>query len=447
MNAKHPDRLSEFVNSSMFEAATAGPGAADLVRKLQRVREQTRGIDLIEFAPDEIPLLFSVRSRTGGRWARVYMFADRVQTDRVREFGFMPLLDPEAERQVPWTMKRMSPSDVAREIDKHVQRAARHDVLSGVVVVAKAGRVLYQRAVGFAERSFRARNRIDTKFHLGSASKMFTSIGIAQLVAQGRLGFHTPLIEAIPDYPNPEVARQVEIHHLLSHTAGLGGLFDRPGFDRTRRYTWHADHFPLFADAPLLFPPGTRYSYSNEGYIVLGAVLEALTSQAFRDYVRQKILIPAGMKETDAYPLDDPTPNRAVGYLRSEEDPFAMEPRRANWSFLGAQGNAAGGFYSTAPDLLRFAKALRGHRFLGPELTDTITRRQGLMPNYGYGFFVQDVHGHEAIGHGGGGPNSGVNVELKMFRDGSWTVAVLSNYDAPVAQDLAERITELVALQ
>lgn len=153
------------------------------------------------------------------------------------------------------------------------------------------------------------------------------------------------------------------------------------------------------------------------------------------------------MKDTDAYPLDEPTPNRAVGYARFEDDPFAMDPRRANWAFLGSQGNAAGGIYWTAPNLLRFARALRGNRFLSAKLTRTITNRQGLMPNYGYGFVVEDVHGHEVIGHGGGGPNSGVNTELKMFRDGSYAVAVLSNYDAPTAQELAGRITELLALQ
>lgn len=446
VNGADPDRLSEFVTSSMSEAGIKARGASDLVKKLQRVRDQTRGIDVIEFAPEEPPLLFTVRSRTGGRWARVYMFADKEREDRVRDFGFLPLLDPHADTDAPWNLKPMGEREAAKEIDKHVRRAARHDVFSGVVMVARGDRAMYQRAAGYAEHSFRARNRIDTKFHLGSTSKMFTSIGIAQFVEQGRLEFDTPLIDVLPDYPNPAVAKQIRIHHLLSHTAGLGGLFDRPRFERTKRYPWHADHFAIFADAPLLFPPGTRYAYSNEGYIVLGAVVETLASRPYRDYVRQHIVGPAGMDDTDAYALVDATPNRAVGYLRDEADPFAMEPRRANWNVLGAQGNAAGGFYSTAPDLLRFAQALHGHRFLGQELTETITRRQGLMPNYGYGFFVEDVQGHEVIGHGGGGPNSGVNADFRTFRDRSHTVAVLSNYDAPAAQDLAARIVEFLAL-
>jgi D-alanyl-D-alanine carboxypeptidase len=447
VNAANPARLEEFVRSSISDAGIAASSPADLVARLRRVREQTGGVDLMNFAREDNPLLFTLKSRRGRRWAQVYMFADKGQADRIRDFGFMPLLDPRAEKDAPWIMKRMGEREVTNEIDKHVGRAARRDVFSGVVLVARRDRVIYRKAAGFAEQSFRARNRIDTKFHLGSASKMFTSIGIAQLVERGRLDFHTPLLEVLPEYPNPSAAKQIEIHHLLSHTAGLGGLFDRPTFERARRYRWQADHFPIFADAPLLFPPGTRYAYSNEGYVVLGAVLETLASKPYRDYVEEHILRPAGMGNTDAYPLDEPTPNRAVGYLRGEEDPFAMEPRRANWTFLGTRGNAAGGFYSTAPDLLRFAKALRGHRFLGTDMTETITRRQSLMPNYGYGFFVEDVHGRGVIGHGGGGPNSGVNAAFKMFRDGSYTVAVLSNYDAPVAQDLAERITELLALQ
>jgi CubicO group peptidase (beta-lactamase class C family) len=439
--------LSEFVRSALSEAAIASSGAAPIVEILQRVRDQTGGIDLMETEPGDNPFVFRVRSRRGRPWARVYMFADKVQEDHLREFGFMPLLDPAAEKEAPWATRRMSEPGVVKEIHRHVDRSARHDEFSGVVLVAKKARVIYHRANGFAEHSFRAANRPNTKFHLGSANKMFTAIGIAQFVERGRLDFHTPLIEVLPEYPNPAVAKEIEIHHLLTHTAGLGGLFDRPGFDRARKYTWHADHFPIFADAPLLFPPGSRSAYSNEGFIVLGAVLERLASETYREYVRKNILRPAGMKDTDAYPLEEATPNRAVGYARFEDDPFALQPRRANWAFLGAQGNAAGGFYSTAPDLLRFARALLRNRFLSRTMTQTITSRQGLMPHYGYGFFVEDFDGREVIGHGGGGPNSGVNTELKIFRDGSYTVAVLSNYDAPTAQDLARRITEFLALQ
>jgi len=176
---------------------------------------------------------------------------------------------------------------------------------------------------------------------------------------------------------------------------------------------------------------------------VLGAVVLKASGESYFDYVRTHIFEPAGMLDTDSYELTQVVPNLAVGYARFDDDPLGIEPRRSNIAFLPWKGSPAGGGYSTAPDLLRFARALRGYELLDAELTEATTSRKvdfGGSAGYGYGFSVKDLSGREIRGHSGGGINSGINSDLEIFWDGSNTVIVLGNYDAPVAQDLAQAI-------
>jgi beta-lactamase family protein len=122
-----------------------------------------------------------------------------------------------------------------------------------------------------------------------------------------------------------------------------------------------------------------------------------------------------------------------------------LDPRHPNYMFLGWRGNACGGGYSTAPDILRFANALKTYKIVGPQFTKEFTKQQGKMRNYGLGFEVEEFNGKRVVGHTGGGPNSGVNCALKIFWDQDETVIVLGNYDAPAAQDLASDIAMFLA--
>lgn len=441
-----------FITSRITAAGLKQTPADEYLALFQKMHVQSGGIEVIYIRPSDShqSISFNVRSKRGNRWARVFMRSNDSQPEKLDGVGVLPIPDPEAEKAFPWSNGKLDERGVTNEIGRHAERAAAQDIFSGVVLVSKGDRVIFHRAYGQAEKSFGVPNKLDTKFHLGSMGKMFTSVAIAQLVQAGKLSFDDTLAKLLPEYPNKEAAGKITINHLLTHTAGLGGFFDRPLYNRRQRYKTQAEYIPVFANEPLLFEPGTRASYSNEGFIVLGAVIEKVTGQNYLDYVREHIFKPAGMKDTDAYALDETTPNLAVGYMRSDDDPFGVEPRRPNFMFLGWRGNACGGSYSTAPDMLRFAQALRGYKLLGKDLTEKVTGQQGqqgLMPGYGYGFETREVSGKSVRGHSGGGPNSGINSDLKIFWDGSYTVAVLGNYDAPAAQALARRICDFLALQ
>jgi len=155
------------------------------------------------------------------------------------------------------------------------------------------------------------------------------------------------------------------------------------------------------------------------------------------------------MTNSDSFRRDEVVGNLAYGYTRFENnDPLGLEPQRGNWMTLPIKGSSAGGGYSTTIDLFKFAQALREHKLLNAELTEKVTGGNVDTPmgsKYGYGFMDFTMNGKSVRGHGGGAP--GINSDLKMFWDGSYTVVVMGNYDPPAAQDLSQKIAEFLSKQ
>jgi CubicO group peptidase (beta-lactamase class C family) len=437
---------TDFLTRHVSAAALEETPMAERAAWLARVSRQSGGLEVLRTTGGQ-PLEILVKTRRGDHWARMYAFADPRQNDRLGDYGVIPVRDPAIERADQWPRRRMTEAEVAGEIGRRLRAAARRDEFSGVVLVAKGERTIFHRAYGLADRSWGIPNRVDTKFNLASMNKMFTAVAIAQLIEAGKLHLEDTLGAILPDYPNREAARTVTIAHLLSHSAGLGMLFDRPGFDRRKRYRSSSDYLPLFTSEPLRFPPGSASAYSNEGFVVLGAVVEKLTGLNYFDYVRERIFRPLGMANTDSWAIDDIVPDLAVGYARFEDDPLGIGPRRPNWIFLQWKGSAAGGGYSTTGDLLKFVRALRGDRLLRAGLTDTLLAPHAQGDWYGYGFQVREIGGKQVRGHGGSGPGSGIDSELGWFQDGSYIVIVLGNYDMPAATAIYRKLMGFLAAQ
>jgi CubicO group peptidase (beta-lactamase class C family) len=319
--------------------------------------------------------------------------------------------------------------------------------------VAVNGLPVLERAWGLASRAYGVPNHVDTRFNLGSMNKMFTAVAVAQLAEAGRLSFTSPIAEYLPDYA-ADIARRVTIHHLLTHTSGLGSYWnDRFEATRTKVRTV-SDHLALFRDDPLLFAPGERFEYSNSGFIVLGAIVEAASGEDYYSYVRDHIYSPAGMRDTDAYETDADVPNLATGYTRMPLSgpppggPPREGPRRSNIHIHSVKGGPAGGGYSTVGDLLRFGEALRGHRLLSSASTALLLEGKVEMAGragswYGYGFTVEEQGSGVVVGHGGGAP--GIGSKLDIYLDRPLLTAVMTNYDPWDMQPVAQRLRQLSA--
>jgi CubicO group peptidase (beta-lactamase class C family) len=201
-------------------------------------------------------------------------------------------------------------------------------------------------------------------------------------------------------------------------------------------------YLPLFVRDGLQFEPGTRFAYSNEGYIVLGLIIEKVTGQSYWEYVRENVHRPSGMSHTGAYELDTGVANRAVGYTTQDALGNETGTLADNTLLMPIKGTPAGGGYSTVEDLLKFSNALLGDRLLRPESTELLLAGKVEVTEssrYAYGFFDRTIGGQRVVGHGGGAP--GVCTFMEMYLDSGYTVIVLSNTDRgcfPVLEFLRE---------
>ncbi len=303
---------------------------------------------------------------------------------------------------------------------------------SGVVLIAKDGKPVLQRASGFANRSFEVKNRIDTKFNLGSINKTFTRLAIAQLLEAGKLSLDDTLGRILPDFPNPDAVAKVTVAHLIEMKSGISDFFG-PEFDATpkNRIRTLSDYLPLFARKPLAFEPGTAEAYSNGGYLTLGLIIEKLSGRTYYDYVRDHIFKTAGMNDTDSFEMDAVVPNLAVGYTRR-----GGADNVSNVYSLPGRGSSAGGGYSTAPDMLKYAEALLANRLTSAAYTAWCLGGPRPDPRMKAPSMPAPLRG--GLGIAGGSP--GVNAVFEVNAAQRLVVVVLANQDGPAAEDLARRI-------
>lgn len=317
---------------------------------------------------------------------------------------------PPDDKPVPTAIAPATRSELISGTDRLFGDLAKSDAFSGVVMIAKGDEPILTKAYGLSEIEKKAPNNPDTKFNLGSINKIFTRIAIGQLVSQGKLSFDDKLIKILPDYPNKDAAAKITIGNLVNMTSGIGDFFNEK-FENADKKKIRSlkDYLPLFGSDPLEFEPGTKNRYSNGGYLVLGLVIEKLTGKTYYDYVREAIFKPAGMTNTDSYMIDSLPVNTAIGYLSD-----SGKGRTKNEPSQPARGSSAGGGYSTAADLLKFAAALRSKKL---EIPDD------------KGGFPAEFKG---TGIAGGSP--GVNALFIANGQTGYTIIVLSNYDPPSAE-------------
>jgi D-alanyl-D-alanine carboxypeptidase len=330
---------------------------------------------------------------------------------------------------------------VATDLTSAVDQAAAQGKFSGVVLLAENGKPILTKAWGFADAAQKIPNKTDTKFNLGSINKIFTQVAIAQLAEQGKLSLSDRIRRRLPDYPSL-VADRITIQQLLTMTSGLGDFFGER-YDATPKTKLRTlpDFLALFVDQPLLFEPGTSRRYSNAGYVVLGLIIEKVSGETYYDYVRRHVFLPAGMKDTDAYPQDSIVANRAVGYTREGEDGKTQPgPKRINVDTLPARGSSAGGGYSTAPDLLAFDAAMRADKLLSPAWTDWYFSEKEKAPVAG-----APARKHSGAGGFAGG-SPGVNAVIETDLDTGYSIVVLSNDDPPSAEAVAKKIRQWLGL-
>ena len=335
----------------------------------------------------------------------------------------------------------MGECDLPQALRKKLEDDAAADRFAGSALIAKNGKPVFAQAYGLADREHKVPNTLKTRFRIGSMNKMFTATATLQLAQAGKLSLDDPLGKFLTDYPNKDVATKVTIKQLLTHTGGTGDIFG-PEFDTHRLELRRLqDYVKLYGKRGPAFEPGSRWEYSNYGFVLLGLVIEKVSGQSYYDYVREHIYEPTGMSSSGSEPEDQAVADRSIGYTRMGGC------WRPNNDTLPYRGTSAGGGYSTVEDLLRFADALENRELLNAVYTEQLTTGKVDTPRgrYGYGFGDQTINGTRCFGHSGGAP--GMNGDLEICTGPGYVIAILANMDPPAAGRISDFITNRLPLR
>jgi CubicO group peptidase (beta-lactamase class C family) len=384
--------------------------------------------------PRESETVVILKDSNVGAWRAFTLRFDESQDWKVSGLGLNAARTPSNVSEPALTQATM-----LEKVTALLDRTCERDVFSGTALVARGEEILFTRACGEASKRFHVPNDIDTKFNLGSMNKMFTSVAVMQLVEQGIVSLEDPISRYIDESWLPaEVTERITIHHLLTHTSGLGSYFNQTYWESSRDLFRDLDDYkPLIRDDRPAFEPGTNWQYSNTGMFLLGVVIESATGVDYFTYIQEHIYEPAGMGSSDSYDMDYPVENLAIGYDPAPGSEWGYEN---NLYKHVIKGGPAGGGFSTVGDLHRFALALLSGELVSKESLQLLwTDHSG--SNYGYGFGIQDGQNGKVVGHSGG--FSGINSNLDIMLDRGYIVAVMSNYGGG-ASPIADRIASLI---
>ena len=315
-------------------------------------------------------------------------------------------------------------SAIATRIKAYLEPFVQTGNFTGAVLVTRGRQILLRDAYGMANYELLVPNSPETRFHIASVSKPFTAAAILQLQEQGRLNIADHLSRFLPDFPNGD---RITVDHLLTHTSGIPNVNDLPDYDVFARAPHTLPELVAkFAGLPLEFQPGADYHYSNSNYNLLALIIEKVSGQSYGDYIREHILLPAGMVTSG----HDGDASRLIPFVASGYQPrgIAVYEKAPYLDWSNKTGN--GSLYSTLDDLSHFDRSLNTDLILKPG-----TREKYFVEGKGsrYGWFIRKRLGHRVMSANGRSP--GFTAELDRFPDDDVTIIVLSNSYASVSQD------------
>lgn len=363
----------------------------------------------------------------GGFWSTVMMYFPKINTsisicilDRDKRALRRDVLDKVSKIILNHSSKQLNKN-------KHIKTYLNGlSDFSGTVLVAHKDQIIEQRAYGLSSVEHNVENNINTKFNLASISKLITATGILQLVEQNKLNLNDKVGMHLPDYPNATVRDSVTIHHLLSHTSGIPPFYNDIFLNSDKlQYNTVSNFLPLFQEDTLSFNPGKKYQYSGSNFVLLGRIIEEVSSMNYYDYIDSLIFKKVGMTNSLAIPTDSIVTNKANGYtcLWGDQKYFSRN------DYYISKASPAGFHYSTANDLYLFSKAFRSGKLINTNSLKLMTspKTRGYNTHIGYGIDIDNRYEEQIIGHSGGW--FGIRTELMDFITSEYTIIVLSNKD------------------
>lgn len=305
------------------------------------------------------------------------------------------------------------------------------------LLVARDGKTVRAQGFGFSNLEHSVTVKPETIFQSGSVGKQFTATAVMMLVEEGKVGLDESITKYFPEAP--ATWKPVTVRHLLSHT---GGFTDYPkGFDFRKDYT-EAELFKVVAGIPLAFAPGTKWKYSNLGYLTLGILVHRVTGKFYGDVLEERIFQPLGMHTTRIMSEADIIPNRAAGYRLVKG-----QVKNQEWVSPTLNTTADGSLYFSILDLAKWDAALYTEKLLKrsslEQMWTPVKLNDGMSNSghYGFGWEITNSHGHRVIGHQGSW--QGFETQISRYVDDKLTVVVLSNLAGADPGKIAEGVAKI----
>lgn len=330
---------------------------------------------------------------------------------------------------------QQKPDPLSAGFDQIMAQKFKPDEPGATVLVARKGRVIYEKAFGMANLELGVPMQADNVFRIGSITKQFTAVAILQLMEQGKLDLQDDITRFIPDYPTQ--GNKITIEHLLTHTSGIQSYTGMKDFEERIMLdmtpTEVIDHFK---DQPMNFAPGTKWRYNNSGYFLLGYIIEKITGKTYAEYLEENFFKPLDMRNS-LYGNDRViVKNRVSGYSCTDNGfenalPMSM-----------TQPYAAGSIQATVADLFKWHQAVHAYKLVKKETLDKAFTpyklSDGSLTDYGYGWRLAYVQGSGTIEHGGG-INGSLTMAIYLPGEDVF-VAVFSNSECNPPEDVTARL-------
>ena len=338
------------------------------------------------------------------------------------------------------------------QIDTIFSRLKPSDAPGAAVLVVRNGQPVFRK--GYSVTDLRTRHAIDpsTNFRLASFTKQFTAMCIMLLVHDGKLHYDNHLTDIFPEFP--AYGKSITIRQILNHTSGLPDYED---LWTNLHPNLPDDQIPQIHDADVLklleqqtagkFPAGSKWEYSNSGYVVLGLIVEKASGKPFGQFLHDRIFVPLQMTNTLAYEKGkNEVPNRAYGHTK-EKDAWRETDQSSTSATLGD-----GGIYTSIDDLAKWDRALREHTLLSAaEMQPALTpvqptagsgkNEKGEPVSYGFGWFLDPYKGHKRMWHDG--ETRGFRTTIQRFPDDNLTIIILANRTDIDPKEFALKVADL----
>ena len=331
-----------------------------------------------------------------------------------------------------------------RDIIENIYSEWSADVdFSGVFSASDADGVIFQQASGYRNKAEGLPNTPDTAFGIASGTKLFTGLAVCKLIDEGKLSLEDKLWDLLSQDLG-QIDKGVTVHHLLTHTSGVGDYIDEEAEDSEEQldalynkypcYLWTRLEYYLQMITPLppKFEPGARYAYSNSGYVLLGLVIEAVSGVPYQQYVQDNIIKPCGLAHTGFYRMDSLPANTALGYIEDEDS----GEWRTNIFSVPILGGSDGGLFSCAGDMDKLWRAIFANEILSESMTQTFLSQQVVIDeedgeSYGLGVY-RDTANDKMIYYAVGW-DSGVAFFTAYFPRTDTVVSVLRNTNVGIS--------------